>query len=238
MLHVISFMRVLVTEGGWREGSVEIICSRLTARPAAVRAAAALVADAERRRANRFAFARQRRRFIVARARLRRLLGTRLGVRPEAVELVYGAQGKPALAGRFGGVDLRFNIAHSGDIVVYAFATGGEIGVDVEAVRAVPDSDAIAARFFSSSERAAYQALRPRERPMGFFNCWTRKEAFLKALGAGLSQPLDRFDVSLAPDEPARILRVGDTPGERCGWRLDSFSPARGFVGAVVTERK
>jgi 4'-phosphopantetheinyl transferase len=94
----------------------------------------------------------------------------------------------------------------------------------------------IAARFFSRRENAAYQALDPRDKPIAFFNCWTRKEAFIKALGDGLYHPLDRFDVSLAPGEPARILRVDDTPGEACGWRLESFCPAPGFVAAVVTE--
>jgi 4'-phosphopantetheinyl transferase len=70
---------------------------------------------------------------------------------------------------------------------------------------------------------------------MGFFNCWTRKEAFLKALGDGLHYPLDAFEVSLAPGEPARILRVAETPGEDCGWCLESFIPAPGYVGALVT---
>jgi 4'-phosphopantetheinyl transferase len=115
-------------------------------------------------------------------------------------------------------------------------AVGHEIGIDVEAVRVVPDADDIAARFFSRREREAYCALDGSRRPLGFFNCWTRKEAFVKALGDGLAHPLDDFDVSLSPDEPARILRVARTPGEHCGWRMESFSPAPGFVAAVVTE--
>jgi 4'-phosphopantetheinyl transferase len=238
MLHSIRAMQILVTGGNSGEDAVEVIVTRLVAGRAAVRASAALLAGAERRRACRFAFARQRGRFIVARARLRRLLGARLGVRPEVVELVYGAHGKPALAPRFAGADLHFNVAHCDDVVVYAFATGREIGVDIESVRPVPGGDAVAARFFSRREREAYRALQPGDRPLGFFNCWTRKEAFLKALGDGLSHPLDRFDVSLAPGEPARILRVDNTPGERCGWGLKSFSPAPGFVAAVVSETR
>lgn len=119
-------------------------------------------------------------------------------------------------------------------MAVYAFARGREIGVDVEALRALPDADDVAARFFSPREYDAYRSLEPRLRPLGFFNCWTRKEAFIKALGDGLYYPLARFDVSLAPDDPARILRVGTTPGERCGWCIETFSPAAGFVAAVV----
>jgi 4'-phosphopantetheinyl transferase len=205
--------------------------------PEAVRALATLLSDAERQRASRFVFDRDRRRFIVARARLRRLLSARLDVQPESVEFVYRAHGKPALARRFADSDLRFNVSHSDDVVVYAFALGREIGIDVEAIRVIRDADDIAAQFFSSRENDAYLALDPRNKPIGFFNCWTRKEAFIKALGDGLDYPLDRFDVSLAPGEPAKILRVEGTSGDDCGWCMESFSPAPGFVAAVASER-
>jgi 4'-phosphopantetheinyl transferase len=215
---------------------VEIAVAGLEVEPEAVRASAALLSDAERQTASRFAFDRDRRRFTVARARLRQLLAERLGVRPEAIELTQGVHGKPALARRCGYPDLRFNVSHCEDVAVYAFAPGREIGIDVEAVRALRDADEIAARFFSRRENEAYLDLDPDDRPLGFFNCWTRKEAFIKALGNGLSYPLDRFDVSLAPDQPAKILRVENTRGEDCGWRIESFSPAPGFVASVVVE--
>ena len=221
---------------GFADDAVDIVTVRLDLEPETVSALAARLSDAERQRAGRFAFDRDRRRFIVARGRLRELLAPRLGVRPESVELVYGQRGKPALAQWFAGSGWRFNVSHSSEVAVYAFSRGREIGVDVEAVRALRDPDDIAACFFSRRENAAYRALDPRDRQTGFFNCWTRKEAFIKALGDGLCHPLDRFDVSLAPGEPARILRVEDTPGTECGWRLDSFSPAAGFVAAVVTQ--
>ena len=215
---------------------MEITVTRLDVEPETVRSLAALLSDAERQRAERFALDRDCRRFIVARGRLRELLATRLAVRPESVELAYGQRGKPALAPLFADSGWRFNVSHSGEVAVYAFARGREIGIDVEAVRTLRDSDSIAARFFSPQENAAYQALSPAEKDIGFFNCWTRKEAFIKALGDGLYHPLDRFDVSLAPGEPARILRVEGMPGDECGWRLESFLPVAGFVGAVVTE--
>ncbi|MGH8772735.1 MAG: 4'-phosphopantetheinyl transferase family protein [Burkholderiales bacterium] len=210
--------------------------TRLDAGPEAVWASARLLSDAERQRANRFALDRDRRRVIVARAPLRELLAARLGVEPETVELTYGAHGKPALARRFAELDLRFNISHSGELAVYAFAAGREIGIDVKKTRILRDADDIAARFFSRREIETYHALEPRDRPQGFFNCWTRKEAFVKALGDGLSHPLDRFDVSLAPGKPAKILRVESTPGDHCGWRMESFCPASGLVAAVVIE--
>ncbi len=219
------------------EDAIEVLMSRLDVPPEAVQASAALLSEAERDRARRFAFERDRHRFIVARARLRELLGERLCVRPDSVELEYGAHGKPALAPRFAASGLRFNVSHCGDVAAHAFSRGREIGVDVEAVRKVPDGDEIAARFFSRRESEDYLALDPGDRPVGFFNCWTRKEAFIKAIGDGLSYPLDRFDVSLLPGQPARILRVEGRPGNDCGWTLHSFLPEPGLIGAVAARK-
>jgi 4'-phosphopantetheinyl transferase len=225
--------RIVITDD-----AIEVVVTRLDAEPDVARASAALLSDAERQRAARFAFERDRRRFTVARARLRQLLGARLGVQPDSVELTYGAHGKPALARRFADSGLRFNVSHAEDIAVYAFSLGREIGIDVETVRMIRDADDIAARFFSRRENEDYLALDSRDKPLGFFNCWTRKEAFIKALGDGLYHPLDRFDVSLAPGEPAEILRVESTSGDDCGWRMEGFSPAPGFVAAIVSERR
>jgi len=215
----------------------EVVSERLDVASDVLQESTALLSAPEREQAGRLAFARDRRRFIVARARLRQLLATRLGVRPAAIELTSGPYGKPMLAPRFRASELRFNVSHSADLAVYAFARGREIGVDVEAIRPIPDADKISARFFSAGEAAAYAALDAGSRPIAFVNCWTRKEAFLKALGGGLNYPLDRIEVSLAPDAPATIVRVADKPGDACGWRLASFTPARGFVGAVVVEQ-
>jgi 4'-phosphopantetheinyl transferase len=220
-----------------RDDATEIMVVGLALEPAAVRASASLLSEAERERARRFAFERDARRFIVRRARLRQLLAARLGVRPESVELVYGAHGKPALA-HPGRNSLRFNLSHRDDLAVYALSSGREVGIDVEAIRPLADADAIAARFFSRREQVAYRALDPCDRPLGFFQCWTRKEAFIKALGAGLSHPLDSFDVSLARGAPAELLRVQPVPGDDRGWRLATFSPAPGFVAAVVAEAR
>lgn len=219
------------------DDAIEVVVTRLNEGPEAIRSSFALLSDAERQRAGRFAFERDRRRFTVARARLRQLLAMRLGIHPESVVLNYGAYGKPALEGLSAESDLRFNVSHCDDIAVYVFATGREVGVDVEYVRVMPDADDIAARFFSRHENKTYMALARRDKPQGFFNCWTRKEAFIKALGDGLSHPLDRFDVSLSPGELARILRVDGTPGEDCEWEIHSFVPWPGFIGAIVAQK-
>jgi len=222
------------TDASFTDHVIEVIVARLDLGPEAVCASAAVLSDEERQRANRFAFDRDRSRFTVARSRLRQLLGARLDMRPDSVELVYGKRGKPALARRFASSGLRFNVAHSDDVAVYAFSRGHEIGIDVETVRVLPDADDVAASFFSRRENEVYRSLAPRDKPLGFFNCWTRKEAFIKALGEGLYHPLDHFDVSLAPGEPARILRVGHIPGNLCGWTLHSFLPGPGLIGAVA----
>ena len=220
-----------------RDDAIEIVVAGLAASPAAVRTAALLLSEAERRRAARFTCGADARRFILGRSRLRQLLGARLGVRPESVQLTYGACGKPALANA-GRCALRFNLSHRDDLAVYAFSPGREVGIDVEAIRPLPEADTLAARFFSRREHAAYRALRPCDRALGFFQCWTRKEAFVKALGEGLSHPLDSFDVSLAPGAPAELLRVETATADDRSWSLASFSPAPGFVAAVAAEER
>ena len=201
-----------------------------------IRAAAEVLSTDERRRAARFAFESDRSRFVMARATLRRLLATRVKAEPEQIEFTYGEQGKPALGGAFADANIFFNVAHCDDFALYAFSNDGEIGIDVEAVRWFADADEIASRMFSPAENEAYGQLASHEKTVGFYNCWTRKEAFVKALGNGLSRSLDSFDVTLAPAEPAKILRVESTPGDECGWTIESFNPAPGFVAAVVTE--
>src|SRR2546428_651220 len=128
------------------DGAIDVVVTRLDLRPAAVRALAVWLSDAERIRASRFAFDRDRRRFVVTRARLRQLLGVRLDVRPESVELVYGERGKPALARGYAGSDLRFNVSDSDDVAGYAFSPGREMGIDVEAVRVILEADDVGER--------------------------------------------------------------------------------------------
>jgi 4'-phosphopantetheinyl transferase len=201
------------------EGEVEVAFARLDPK-AATRDRAGWLSEDELDRARRFVFERDRRRYVAGRTQLREMLGARLQVAPRAVAFAYGPRGKPRLADRFASSGWRFNVSHCEDVAIFAFARNREVGVDIEAVRALPDADEVAARCFSPGESAAYRALAAHDRPLGFFNCWTRKEAFIKALGDGLYFPLEDFDVSLVPGEPARILKVSGGPGETCGWTL------------------
>lgn len=213
---------------------IEIHVLRLDVGTSAVREADVLLSCDELKRAHRFARTRDSRRYSVARAALRRHLGARLGVAPQSIEFAYGAHGKPSLAGQHAATGLRFNVSYAGEVAAFAFTTGCEVGVDIEALRAMPDAARITHGLASPTERRAWESLAPGQRLHGFFNWWTRKEAFVKACGGGLSMPLDAFDVSFAPGVSARLLRCGDVAGERAAWTLRAFTPAPDVIGAVA----
>lgn len=217
---------------------VDVLAYRLDVDADALAAAAASLSGDEQWRADRFLHDRDRRRFTVARAVLRKLLAERLGIPPAWVAFQYGAQRKPALAPDHGRPALRFNLSHAGELAVFAFAHGHEVGVDVERADRAVDAERLAAGFFSAQEVAAMRALAPDQRRLGFLNGWTRKEAFVKALGSGLRYPLDSFDVSLAPEEPARILRLNPSHGDPANWHMESFSPASEFVASLVVDTR
>jgi 4'-phosphopantetheinyl transferase len=193
----------------------------------------------ERDRADRYRFARDRIRFIVGRGLLRMLISRYLDLAPRQAQFAYGPYGKPSLAGA--GDDLTFSLAHSDDLAVYAFSRKRDIGVDLEYVRPLEDMRDIAARFFSPDEAAALAALPQPQQLDAFYHIWTCKEAYLKALGAGLSLPLDAFDVAVNPQNPARLLRVGldrsDEPGRWTLLRLaspDHYAAALSVNGPVA----
>jgi 4'-phosphopantetheinyl transferase len=187
-------------------------------------------------RAERFRFERHRRRFVVGRGVLRALLGRYLGVEPARISFGYGARGKPHLSGALSGTGVRFNLAHSHEMALYVVTRGRDVGIDLEHVRPMPDAEDIGARFFSPHEHEILCALPPGQRLGAFFDCWTRKEAYIKATGDGLARPLDEFDVSLAPGEPARLLRVAEDPAEVDRWSLQALSPDAGYAAALVVE--
>lgn len=184
--------------------------------------------DAERARADRYLDAHVADTFVLSRGWLRRLLGARLDLPARDVPLRFGAHGRPEVAD----TPLVFNVSHSGPVVLFAFARDVELGVDVERIRTDLAWAEIAERYFSERERADLAALPDDDRPLAFFRCWTRKEAYLKAKGAGLTFPLSRFDVTL--DAEPRLLRT-EIDGDRVDdWRLAEFAPHDGFVASVI----
>ncbi len=192
-----------------------------------------LLSADEQARADRFHFDRDRRRYTVARGELRSILGRYLDVPPARLTFDYGPHGKPRLLLTTDQIPLQFNVAHSHELALCAIARSREVGIDVEYTqRRVLDMDQLAARFFSANENATYRAIPAPERRAAFFRCWTRKEAFIKAIGEGLSYPLDRFDVNL--DEPAAIRSIDGLPGAAAAWLLFHLEPAADYVGAVA----
>ncbi|MGI8856230.1 MAG: 4'-phosphopantetheinyl transferase family protein [Thermomicrobiales bacterium] len=194
-----------------------------------------LTAD-ERARAERFRFARDRARSIVARGVLREIIGRVLAREPGALAFRYNAFGKPSLPDESGRERIRFNLSHADGIALYALTRHRAVGVDIERVRADMAGERIAERFFSAREVATLRALDPALQPEAFFACWTRKEAYKKARGEGISVGLDRFDVSLAPNEPAALLASREADEATSRWDLHHLTPHPGYVGAVAVE--
>lgn len=201
----------------------------------------------ERSRAERYYFEKDRQRFIVGRGLLRTILGSYLGIEPAEIQFCYSDRGKPALASSLSSPPtkgeqrgdsemLRFNLSHSSNVVLYAFAQNREIGIDVERIRSIPEIEKLAERFFATGENAALLALPTEQRSRAFFNCWTRKEAYIKALGDGLALPLDRFEVTLAPGEPAELVSIEGDRANTNRWSLQELYPGDGYVGAIAVE--
>ena len=209
---------------------------RLGQDEAAARALSALLAEDEQRRAARFHFRKDRDRFVAARGALRAILGLYTGVAPRRLRFSYEKHGKPGLTPETGGRFLRFNLTHSHDLALCAVTLGRSVGVDLELVREEFAGMEIAERFFARREVAALRALAPGARATAFFDCWTRKEAYIKARGEGLSHPLHSFAVSLAPGEPAALLCTDDDPPEALRWSLLALSPGGSYRAALAVE--
>ena len=190
----------------------------------------------EQHRANRFHFDRDRDRFLVARGILRVVLGRYLNLSPDQVPIGYTAFGKPILEKPLPTEALNYNLSHSDDVALYAFSHSYRVGIDLERIRPDIVVEEVAERFFSPDELAALRALSTDDRINAFFACWTRKEAYLKARGEGLSIPLDSFDVSLKPGEPAKLLNSRDDPQAVARWSLRTLNVGPGYAATAAVE--
>jgi 4'-phosphopantetheinyl transferase len=188
----------------------------------------------ERDKMQRFRFAKDRRRYLIGRGLLRSLLGRYLDLAPQDLRFETAAAGKPHLTSSQR--RLQFNVAHSGEYVLIAVADGRAVGIDVEEVRDDFDVGQLAAHFFSPSEQRDLETLTGRAKLEAFFECWTRKEAYVKARGEGLSLPLDQFDVSLRPGEPVRLIATRPDPTEATRWHLSGLEVGDGYKAALVVE--
>ena len=184
-------------------------------------------------RAEKFRFPRHRRRFIAARATLRQLLGNYLQVSPSKVVFDYGDRGKPFLAGSLRDSRLQFNVSHSQEYALLGFTLNRLIGVDIEHLRPMPDAEQIARRFFTATELGLIQNATAKNKR--FFQLWTAKEAYLKAIGTGLSGMLDNVEVTLEPTQVLRFLTL-EQDRTAANWSLFCCTPATNYLAAIAVE--
>jgi len=190
----------------------------------------------EQRKSERFHFDKDTKYFIVTRGVLRTILSRYLRVEPNRLQFGYRSNGKPYLTEKLNGEEICFNLSRSHSLSLYAFTRSRQIGVDIEYIVPIKEADQIVARFFSSYERTMWQQLPKDKKQEAFFHCWTRKEAYIKARGEGLSLPLDQFDVSFAPGEPAALFVTSGASDESSRWLLRALQPGPGYVGALVVD--
>ncbi|HYP28119.1 MAG TPA: 4'-phosphopantetheinyl transferase superfamily protein [Blastocatellia bacterium] len=204
--------------------------------PARVEDLSHVLSPDEEHRAARFYFQKDRDHYTVARASLRLILALYLEKDPKELTFSYSPYGKPSLASRDPDKDLRFNLSHSGHLALAGVTFGLDIGIDVERVREDFASEEIAQRFFSAREVACLRSLPEGGRAQAFFHCWTRKEAYIKARGEGLSMPLDKFDVAFAPGEAPALLGTRIDPREVERWSILDIAIDPGYAAALAVE--
>lgn len=228
-------MELLDRLPGEREVHVWIV--KLEAGETSTGAYSRSLSEEETQRASQFRYEHLRQDFTLSRGVLRALLGRYLAIEPSRIRFSYGPRGKPRVA--FPDTPLEFNVAHSGRFASYAFAVGCELGLDIEEVRPMTDQEGIVRQFFSPEECAEWLELEPAQRDEAFYRCWTSKEAYIKALGDGLSMPLDSFRVSVRPGVPAELIHAAGDPDAANRWALHSLVPAEGYSGTLaVPERE
>ncbi len=227
-------------EAAWRlaPGQVHLWRASLDLPPGRVRELERFLSPDELARAKRFVARGVRDRYVTARAVLRNILARNLSEAPVALRFSYTEHGKPDLVRP--ATSLRFNVSHSHDLAVYALTAGQPVGVDVEYLhrRAVVDRLKIAHRFFSDREYNALASMPLYRRDRAFLACWTRKEAFVKAIGQGLSCPLDQFDVTVDPNEPAELLATHWDVSDAQRWSMTSIDPGPDYIGALAVKTR
>jgi len=195
-----------------------------------------LLSPEELARAHRFHSPRDSASFVIARGMLRTVLAAYTGLDPVKIDFVYSEKGKPALSSGVNSTDLRFNVSHTDGLLLIGMTRARSLGVDVEKIRYDFDTDNIAERFFSPAEQVALRKLPFEVRHHAFFSCWTRKEAYIKAIGEGLSLPLHQFDVALDPSGPAALLATRPDPAEASRWLIQALPLGSQYAAALAVE--
>ena len=195
---------------------------------------AAFLSTDEIARANKFHFLEHKRRFIVARGILRQLLGNYLQISPNKIEFEYSDRGKPRLAASMGNSYIQFNVSHSLEYALYGFTNSYLIGVDLEFLREMRDATELAKRFFTNQEFQLIANLTHEEQQKAFFQLWTAKEAYLKAIGTGLSNSLTDIEITFSRAKEPKLLSVGKNIATVGNWSIYHFIPAANYVAAII----
>lgn len=233
-------MKIIKLPDGWEtlpgspelaEGTVHLWLASLKQPTAYLQSLQRLLSPDEVQKAERFYFEKDKNAYIAGRGMLRKILAAFLNTAPEQITFRYNPYGKPMLANP---ANIDFNLSHSHELAFYAVSRGSVIGVDIEHIRPVNEFWEVARSYFSKNEIAMLETVAEARQLEAFYNCWTRKEAYIKAKGEGLSMPLHQFDVTLIPGEPARLLQTRGDEGEARRWHLESFTPQAGYVAAVA----
>jgi 4'-phosphopantetheinyl transferase len=215
-------------------GDVHVWAVSLAVAPAALSGFEKILCPSEMERARQFHFDLHRNRFIAGRGLVRTILSRYLRTEPGKLEFAYNPYGKPSLSGAYAESRLNFNLAHCENLALLAVTQAGAVGIDVERIQPLTNTDELVAQFFSARESAAFHDLPPEQKPAAFFNLWTRKEAWLKATGEGIGHLLNVVEVSFLPGEPARFLSLPGEPQTADSCILHSLSPQSDFVGALA----
>jgi 4'-phosphopantetheinyl transferase len=194
------------------------------------------LSETERMRADKYKFPKDRYRCIIRNGVLRILISFYLSIGPEKIRFNTNQYGKPSIENRHRDILLNFNLSHSNEMVLFAFTLGRRIGVDIEYMKPLKDMNSVIESNFSSNENVELAALPINKREAAFYHCWTQKEAFVKALGEGLSRGLDQFDVSVLPDAPAALKRTAWDQGEAGRWSLTAIHSFPGYAAALAVE--
>jgi 4'-phosphopantetheinyl transferase len=223
--------RILASPSALGDRDIHVWAVPIRARDEIVEQFGRVLTQDELDRAHRFHFEHLQQSFVVTRGALRLLLGAYLDTPPTDIEINYASKGKPYLAP---GMRMRFNVSHSGDMALYAFAKDCELGIDVEQIRPLNDLLEVASQNFCKQEVADLLSLPQDQRELSFYLCWTRKEAYIKAIGDGLSAPLDDFRVTLLPNEPARLFHMLNDVDKGREWTMLNLALGTDYAGAMV----
>jgi 4'-phosphopantetheinyl transferase len=217
-----------------QHGTVDVWCADLDGSSHAFSEFWCVLSHEERAKAFRIRSQENHKRFVIQHGLLRFLLSHYVPVAPAQHKFTHGRRGKPELERARGLSRLYFNMSHSSDKALYAMTGVTEVGVDIERIRPLDDLDSLARGFFTPHEAATLNAQTPKKKLEAFFNCWTRKEAILKATGQGITGGLDGVEVTVTPDEPAHVLNTKDKGDNTLPWSLHAWLPARGYVAALA----